>query len=182
MSKKYQVIYADPPWQYGSWGKANPKSRPNSKVYPMPYPTMTVEQIKLLPVNTISDDSCDLYLWTTQKYMRDAFDVLQEWGFKYCQTLTWCKMPRGTGQGGLYCPTTEFLVLGRKGKMPIKKRVDTTWWQIKRPHNSHSTKPDFFRNLVAQMGNAPRIELFARKKTDGWDVWGNEVENDIEIL
>ena len=174
--KKYQIIYVDPPWRYGVWGKANPKSRPNGKVYPMPYPTMSTDEIKRLPVVALADNNCDLYLWATQKYLPVAFSVLEIWGFKYCQTLTWCKAPRGTGQGGLYCPTTEFLILGRKGKMPTnKKRQDSTWWQIKRPHNSHSTKPAFFKDLIMEMGGDPRIELFARQKTEGWDVWGNEV-------
>jgi len=173
--KKYQIIYADPPWKYGKWGKANPKSRPNSITYDMPYPTMSVWQISRLPVELLADDNCDLYLWATQKYLPDAFAVMSAWGFKYCQTLTWGKTPRGTGQGGLFCPTTEFLILGRKGKTPQKKRIDSTWWNIKRPHNSHSTKPEFFRELIEKVSEFPRIELFAREKTEGWDVWGNEV-------
>ena len=181
MTKKYQIIYADPPWQYGKWGKANPKSRPNSIAYDMPYPTMTIDEIKALSIGDIASDSCELYLWTTQKYLPHSFEVMKAWGFKYCQTLTWCKKPRGTGQGGLYCPTTEFLLLGRKGKMPKFDRLDTTWFEVKRPHNSHSTKPHFFRQLIEQKSYPPRIELFARQKTEGWDVWGNEVESDIEL-
>lgn len=172
--KKYQIIYADPPWKYGNWGKANPKSRPNSKIYPIPYPTMSIKEISQLPVNTLADNNCELYLWSTQRYLLDAFGVMSSWGFKYCQTITWCKKPRGTGQGGVFCPTTEFLLLGRIGKMPMVKRVDTTWFLTKRPHNSHSTKPHFFRQLIESKTNPPRIELFAREKFLGWDVWGNE--------
>ncbi len=141
----------------------------------MPYQTMTLAEIKALDIAALAADSCDLYLWTTQKYLPAAFDVLQEWGFKYCQTLTWCKKPKGTGQGGLYCPTTEFLLLARKGKMPAgKKRQDTTWWEVKRPMR-HSKKPEFFQDLIELQSEAPRIELFARREREGWDVWGNEV-------
>lgn len=179
--EKYQVIYADPPWKYGVWGKPNPKSRPNGRSYPMPYPTMSVTEIMNLPVPEISDDNCELYLWVTQKYLAKAFQVIEAWGFKYCQILTWCKRPRGTGQGGLYTPTTEFLILARRGRMPTKTRVDTTWWEVKRPHNAHSKKPSFFRDLITSMSDGPRIELFAREKTEGWDVWGNEVESDIKL-
>lgn len=186
--KKYKIIYADPPWKYGVWGKNSGKgsrgdfSGRGDVIVPLPYPHLEVSEIKNLRVADIADENCDLYLWVTQKYLPQAFEVLSAWGFKYCQTLTWCKTPRGTGQGGLYCPTTEFLILGRKGKMPLeKKRVDTTWWNVKRPHNSHSTKPAFFRDLIANMSDAPRIELFAREKTEGWDVWGNEVESDIKL-
>ena len=93
-NKKYKVIYADPPWKYGNWGKANPKSRPNSKVYPMPYNTMNITEIKSLPIKSLAENNCELYLWTTQKYLPIAFQIIEFWEFKYCQTLRWCKKPR----------------------------------------------------------------------------------------
>lgn len=149
----------------------------------MPYVTMSLKEIAALPIKNLAAENCELYLWVTQKYLPDAFGIMTLWEFRYCTTLTWCKLPRGTGQGGLYCPTTEFLLHGRKGKMPKEKqRENSTWWQVKRPHNSHSTKPDFFRELVERVSEAPRIELFARNKSESWDVWGNEVESDIEFL
>lgn len=147
----------------------------------MPYKTMSVQQIKELPVGELAAENCELYLWTTQKYLSAAFDVLKAWGYKYCQTIIWCKSPRGKGQGGVYCPTNEFLILARKGKMPLVKRVDSTWFHTKRPHNSHSTKPEFFQDMIEKVSNEPRLEMFARRKRDGWDVFGNEVENSIEI-
>ncbi len=185
--KKYQIIYADPPWKYGVWGKNSGRgcrgdfSGRKDVIVKQPYPTMSIKEIKALPVANLANTNCELYLWTTQKYLPYSFGVITSWGFKYCQVLTWCKKPRGTGQGGIYCPTTEFLLLGRKGKMPKVKRIDTTWWETKRPHNSHSTKPHFYRQLIKGVSKPPRIELFARQKTDGWDVWGNEVESDIEL-
>ena len=186
--KKYKTIVADPPWKYGKWGKASEKafavsgiSEETNSVIDMPYPTMTVWEISRLSVEVLADVNCDLYLWATQKYLPDAFTVMGAWGFKYCQILTWGKTPRGTGQGGLFCPTTEFILLGRKGKAPLKKRVDSTWWNIRRPHNSHSTKPEFFQDLIEKVSDTPRIELFARRKRPGWDVWGNEIENSIAL-
>lgn len=176
--KKYQIIYADPPWSYGKWHSN--LHRPNSKDKPLPYPSMSVEDICSLPIEDISDINCELYLWTTQKYLPDAFRVIKSWGFEYKQTLTWCKKPRA-GLGGQFTPTTEFLLLARKGKKPKSKRILTTWFLVKRPHNNHSKKPDFFREMIEEVTIAPRIELFARQKTEGWDVWGNEVESDIKI-
>lgn len=176
--KKYKTIVVDPPWHYGKWGKASIAPRgssyePQDSV--IPYETMTVKEIMGLPLQDIAADNCDLYLWTTQKYLPDSFEVLKAWGFKYCQTLTWCKKPKGTGQGGLYCPTTEFLLLGRKGKMPKnKKRLDTTWWEVKRPMK-HSKKPENFQDIIEKQSNSPRIELFARRERAGWDTWGDEV-------
>lgn len=178
---KYKTIVIDPPWQYGKWGKATPGHRPNSKIYDMPYNTMTIDEIKDMDIKKYADDDCELYLWTTQKYLPVAFDVLKAWGFKYCQTLIWCKKPRGTGQGGVYCPTNEFLILGRIGKMPKVERIDSTWFLIKRPHNSHSTKPEFFQDMIEKVSQSPRLEMFARRQREGWYVWGNEVESTLQV-
>lgn len=176
----YRTIVADPPWQYGKWGGNSGRTdkcktfAQRTRDLPLPYPTMSVEEICQLEVGRIAADDCDLYLWTTAKYLPDSFRVVESWGFRYCQTLVWCKTPRGTGQGGLYCPTTEFLVLARKGKMPEgKKRLDTTWWAIKR-NNSHSKKPEYFQDVIESVSDAPRIELFARRRRLGWDGWGYE--------
>jgi len=180
--KKYQTIVVDPPWKYGKWGRATPEKRPNGHEYDMPYPTMTIQEITDIPIENLSAINCDLYLWTTQKYLPSVFGIIKAWGFKYCQTLTYCKAPRGIGQGGLFCPTTEFLILGRKGTMPKnKRRVDSTWWQVKRPHNQHSKKPEFFQDIIEKVSNPPRLELFARRKRTNWAVWGNEVESDESI-
>ena len=180
---KYRTIVADPPWKYGTWGKASiPRSKTHiPKDETMPYETMTVEEIKALNVADLADENCELYLWTTQKYLPDAFEVLKAWGFKYCQTLTWCKKPMGTGQGGVYCPTTEFLLLARRGKMPKVKRIDSTWWLTKRPHNSHSAKPEFFQDMIETVSEEPRLEMFARRERKGWSVFGNEVDNSIDL-
>ena len=162
----------DPPWKYGKWGMGSEKcllKKYQQEPTSLPYNWMNIDEIKNLPINNLADDNCELYLWTTQKYLPFSFEVIEAWSFKYCQTLTWCKKPMGTGQGGVYCPTTEFLILGRIGKMPKIKRIDSTWWQIKRPHNSHSTKPEFFQDMIDRVTEHPRIELFARRKREGWD-------------
>jgi len=184
LETKYKTILVDPPWHYGS-GYPAPPNRPNCNPgvpKPMPYETMSIDIIKKLPVLNVADSNCELYLWTTQKYLPFSFDVVKAWGFKYCQTLTWCKKPRGTGQGGVYCPTTEFLILGRRGKMPKVQRVNTTWWETKRPHNSHSTKPEVFQGIIECVSEPPRLEMFARRYRLGWDVWGNEVVSKKELV
>jgi len=187
----YKTIVVDPPWKYGIWGGGSGKGKdmrkaqsfkPYTQNLPLPYPTMTIDEIKSLPIARVAADNCELYLWTTQKYLPVSFDVLEVWGFKYCQTITWCKKPRGTGQGGVYCPTTEFIVLGRKGKMPKVKRIDSTWFLTKRPNNSHSKKPEYFQDMIETVSEPPRLEIFARRKRDGWDVFGNEVESDIQLI
>lgn len=177
----FRTIVADPPWRYGAWG--TPSDRINqTRVRPMPYDTMSVEEIGAIKVGELAADDCELYFWTTQKYLPESFRVVEAWGFRYCGTLVWCKTPRGTGQGGLYCPTTEFLIHARKGKMPQDKtRQDSTWWNITRPHNSHSAKPEYFTDMIEAMSDAPRLELFARRQRLGWSTWGNEALCHVEI-
>lgn len=185
----FRTILADPPWKYGAWRTNSGRgcrvdfSGRKDVVIEMPYQTMSVDEIAAMPVREIAADDCDLYLWTTQKYLPESFRVVESWGFRYCGTLAWCKTPRGTGQGGLYCPKTEFLVHGRKGKMPQgKKRQDSTWWNVKRPHNSHSTKPEFFQDVVELVSDAPRLEMFARRRRLGWSAFGNECNADVTLV
>lgn len=184
--KKYKTIVIDPPWKYGAWGKGSKKCyfapfKGNRAPIPMPYETMTVAEIMALPVSELMDQDCEVYLWVTQKYLPDAFEILKAWGLIYCQTLVWCKMPMGKGQGGVYCPTTEFLILARKGKMPKFERIDSTWWQVKR-QLKHSKKPEFFQDMIEKVTYEPRLEMFARRKRPGWDVWGNEILDGVEII
>lgn len=180
---KYKTILIDPPWKYGNWGSGSKNALVQgeaNKSRPLPYKTMSIKEIMDLPIKSIANINCEVYLWTTQKYLPYSFDILKIWGLKYCQILTWCKKPMGTGQGGVYCPTTEFLILARKGKMPKINRIDTTWWQIKR-QMKHSKKPEFFQDIIEKVSNEPRLEMFARRKRSGWDVWGNEVDSDIDL-
>ena len=139
---KYKTIVIDPPWKYGKWGSGSKNALVQgdaNKPAPLPYDYMTIEEIGNIPLKDIADDNCELYVWTTQKYLPNTFDIIKKWGFKYCQTLTWCKKPMGTGQGGVYCPTNEFLILARRGKMPKVKRIDSTWWEVKR-QKKHSRR------------------------------------------
>lgn len=179
--KKYQTIYADPPWKYGKWGKpSNKLFKRYNEEFDLPYPSMTIDEIKNLKVAELAEDNCQLFLWVTSKYLPFVFEIVKEWGFTYSQVVVWCKTPRGLGQGGLFTPTTEFLIVARKGKMPKVRRIDTTWFNWKRT-NIHSKKPPEAYDLIEKVSNAPYLELFARNKRDGWDVWGNEVESDIEL-
>jgi N6-adenosine-specific RNA methylase IME4 len=182
---KYRTIVIDPPWKYGSWRKASSKSlyadRSFNVEINLPYPAMSLSEIAALPIPDLADDDCELYVWTTQKYLQHTFPLIKGWGFKVCETLTWCKAPMGTGQGGLFTPTTEFIVHGRIGKMPIKKRIDTTWWEWSRAWKKHSRKPEAFQDIIELISDEPRLEMFARRPRSGWSVFGNEVEGSIRL-
>lgn len=172
--RKYQIIYADPPWDV----KRGPDWNSNGPSNPLPYPTMSIDEIKNVPVKKISDKNSWLFLWVINKYIPQAYEICKKWGFKPSVLLTWCKPKHGIGIGGTFVQTTEHLLFGRRGTKTAKKRIDTTWFEEKRL--KHSEKPDFFRKMIEELGGSG-IELFAREKVRDWDTWGNEVTNDIEL-
>ena len=190
----YATIVADPPWKVTAgramgaytmvdgkqiWTKAETvKSRP------LTYPTMTVPAIKALQVPAAKD--AHLYLWTTNGYLRDAFDVADAWGFQYSTTLVWAKNPKGSGLGGAYGISTEFCLFCRRGKLATLRDISSTWFNWKRPYDErgkpkHSAKPPEFYAMVDQVSPGPYLEMFARDRRFGWDAWGNEVQSDVEI-
>ena len=173
--KKYQTIYADPPWEQQMKGKY--KIRPNTAMQ-LRYPTMTVEDICKLPVSDIAESGCHLWLWTTNQFLLAGFEVMQAWGFKYLAPITWVK-PSGTGN--YFIHRTQTLLFGYKDKclFPLA-RYKPTVVNTSIPKR-HSQKPDVFYDLIESISPEPRVELFSRAKRFGWDCWGNEVESDIEL-
>lgn len=168
--KRYMIVYADPPWDV----KRGPGWSSNGLSKPLPYPVMSLADIKGLPVADITSRNAHLYLWTINKYVFEAYGVARAWGFKPVCLLAWCKPRHGIGIGGAFVQTSEFLLFCRKGTLPAQNRIDTTWFEHKRL--SHSEKPSIFRDMIVEVsGDLPRIELFARKRWLGWDAWGDEV-------
>jgi len=182
--KKYQIIYADPPWSYR--GKMM-----NSSVTDH-YSTMTLLDICNLPVKIISDDNCILFLWVTLPKLNEFMNVVINWGFEYKTTaFVWVKTNKRTDINQFsFLPKDSidsFMGLGRWTRANAEICILATRGQVERksksieqlqllPLEGHSKKPDHFRNLIIELiGDLPRIELFAREKTEGWDVWGNEV-------
>lgn len=192
----YRTIVADPPWEQKggpAWdGRGedtavarNSGTRTNSRTRPLPYPPMSVEEIAGLPVEPHAADDAHLYIWVTNRYVEQVFNVARAWGFKPVSLLTWCKPPMGKGLGGAYVQTTEFILFARRGKEVRLCRSDTSWWEWSRVHGAksaiHSAKPDAFLDKVEQVSPAPRLELFARRSRLGWERWGNEVDSTIDL-
>lgn len=176
--KKYQIIVVDPPWQIE---KIKRKVRPNQ--LEIDYKMMSLEEIKALPINRIADDNYTLFLWVIDKYLFEAKSILEAWGFKYHLTMSWDKTNGITLFG--FNRRTEFILVGFKDKHDTypKRRAIKTSFRAKSEY--HSAKPDeFYKMLDVLEGN--RIDIFARKQRTGlflkqWDVYGNEVESDIEL-
>ena len=150
------------------------------------YPTMTLAKIKKLPIKGIADDNCALFCWATMPMLQEALDVIKAWGFWYrtC-AFTWVKQnPKGfgiySGLGHWTNGNAELCLFAKKGR---PKRVCKSVKQIQiHPRGRHSAKPRAIRDeIVRLLGDLPRIELFAREGTPGWDVWGNQVYSDIKL-
>lgn len=140
---------------------------------------MSVDEIKQLPVQSLVEKDAVLFLWTTNKYIEDSYSVARAWGFQPSTMLVWCKKPKGRGLGGTFGMSTEYLLFCRKGVLTAKERHWSTWFEAKR--GRHSEKPAIVREIIEKCFVGEKIELFARQKTEGWDVWGNEVESDINL-
>ena len=180
---KYQTIVADPPWPIAwkaSVSAPTTRARGRQFVKALPYNTMTLEQITALPVIDLSDSSSHLYLWTTNRFLEDAYAVARAWGFRPAKLLVWCKQPMGIGLGGTFSQTTEFVVFARRGTLRHLQRVDSTWWKWTR--TEHSRKPEAFLDLVESVSPGPYLEMFARRQRLGWDTWGNEALNHVPQL
>lgn len=165
--EKFRCIYADPPWKYGN--QATRASTDNH------YPTMTVEEIAALPVSQMVEDKAVLFLWTTNGFLRESFDVIDAWGFEFKSTMVWVKPQMGIGN---YVRNAhEFLMIGSRGGMRTDGKSQISWIESRR--GKHSKKPQEFRQVIENMAPGPRLELFARETSPGWCVWGNEVESTL---
>jgi len=172
--KKYQIIYADPPWSYRD------KARAGKRGASFKYLTQDAVWIKGLPVRDIADDNCALFLWVTMPKLNECFSLIDAWGFKYktC-AFTWVKKNKKSdswfwGMGSWTRANAEICLLATKGK---PKRINAGVHSVIDTRiEGHSKKPDIVRyKIVELLGDLPRIELFARQDVDGWDSWGNEV-------
>ena len=178
-ARKYEIIYADRPWRY------NQKNLSGAAEHH--YSTMKVEEICKLNVAEVAADNCVLFLWTTFPQLREALQVIKAWGFQYkTVAFVWLKQNK-SGKGWFFGlgfwtrGNAEICLLATRGK-PHRKSNHVHQFIIS-PLREHSRKPDEARDkIIGLMGDLPRLELFARSKTDGWDVWGNEVECDIDLI
>ena len=173
--KKYNIIYADPAWEYKESGTG-------SRVISSHYPTMNIDHIKKLPVKNISYNKSILFLWVTFPRLEQGLDVIQSWGFTYYGLgFDWIKTSENGnlswGMGYYTRQNTEVCLIGVKKKpYRFKPLVRNELSAVIHKRLSHSEKPNIFRKKIVNIiGDLPRIELFARQKVDGWDCWGNEV-------
>ncbi len=168
--RKYKTIVIDPPWEY--------KDKLSPKHGRVPYKVMDMNQLKALPVGQLAANNSHLYLWTTNAFIKEAFDLLESWGFKYKTMITWIK-PNGLGLGYYWRNNTEHCLFAVKGRKKVKR--NDMWNIVIAPRRKHSEKPPELMACVEEMSPWPRLEMFSRSKRNGWDVWGDEVDSDITL-
>jgi N6-adenosine-specific RNA methylase IME4 len=182
--QKFATIMADPPWSYGN--QATRASTDNH------YVTMSVEDICAMPVADLAADDAQLHLWTTNGFLREAFSVMEAWGFAYRGVFVWCKSADGTdaddvdmdappkatiGIGNYWRVSHEFLLLGIRGSATFEDKSLPSWAAMKRV--KHSAKPESVRVMVESAFHGPRLELFGRMAAPGWTVFGNQVKRSL---
>ena len=182
--KKYKVIYADPPWVYKVWSKKGAGRSAESH-----YPTMDIAAIKALPVGELADKDCALFLWITFPMLREAWGVMDAWGFTFkTVAFVWIKQCRKsdglfTGMGYWTRANAEVCLLGVSPGFKAGERIRShkVHQIIEAPFEGHSKKPDETRRRIVELlGDVPRLEMFARQRAEGWDAWGNEAPEDMQ--
>ena len=184
----YQIIYADPPWSYNARHSKKTKFGGGAMGH---YPTMSIDEIKSLPIEDLASNNCVLFIWVTFPKLQAGLDVIAAWGFTY-KTLgfSWHKQNRDGslffGVGSYAKSNCEVCLMATRGKVGIKADplhpdkivVNSNYVSsaINAERERHSKKPIEIRDRIVKLfGDLPRIELFARERAAGWDAWGNEV-------
>lgn len=176
--RRFGCILADPPWQFQNrTGKIAPEHKRLNR-----YGTLTLDDIKALPVVDIADAKSHLYLWVPNALLPEGIAVMQAWGFQYKSNLVWHKIrkdggPDGRGVGFYFRNVTELILFGVRGKdvrtlAPGRRQVNFLATQKR----EHSRKPDEQYNLIEACSWGPFIELFARGARKGWTTWGNQAD------
>lgn len=180
--KKYKTILADPPWRFQNrTGKIAPEHKRLAR-----YRTLSLDEIKEMPVEQIAEETSHLYLWVPNALLPDGLEVMKAWGFQYKTNLIWEKTRKDGGQDGrgvgfYFRNVTEILLFGVRGKnvrtlSPARSQVNL----IRSMKREHSRKPDEIIGLIEACSPGPYIELFARGDREGWDMWGNQATPDYE--
>ena len=180
--RTFRTIYADPPWQFQNrTGKVAPEHRRLTR-----YPTMTISDIKALPVYELASICSHLYLWVPNALLPDGLEVMRSWGFEYKTNIIWEKVrhdgqPDGRGVGFYFRNVTEILLFGIRGTgnrtlAPARSQVNL----IRTMKREHSRKPDEMIPIIEACSPGPYLELFARGDREGWAMWGNQAVADYE--
>lgn len=181
-AEQFGTILADPPWRFTNRsGKMAPEHRRLHR-----YPTMSLEEILELPVARIARPQAHLYLWVPNALLPEGLEVMKRWGFAYKTNLVWYKIrkdggPDGRGVGFYFRNVTELCLFGVRGSLrtaaPGRRQVNL----LPTRKGGHSRKPEELYEIIEACSFGPYVELFARKRRDGWTAWGDEIEEEFAL-
>ena len=188
MTKKYQIIYADPAWEYDTkecLAKTSILDGENNKHYS----TLTMAELKKLDVQSISDKNCLLFIWVVSPMLDEGIEVLKAWGFKYA-TIAFIWHKQKTNPGHYTMSECEICLVGKRGSIPTPRGERNIRQFLSMGRGKNSEKPPEIRKRIeAMFPTQDKVELFARRREGfwpmddyiGWDVWGNQIESNVEI-
>jgi len=175
MSKKYDIIYMDPPWFYGKtfWHAPGVTSTIEEKHYP----TMKMHELEALPIYDMLNEDALVYMWVTPAFMEKGIKLANTWGLKYSSVgFVWQK-DRRIMPGFYTLGSTEYVLIFKKGRIPKPRGARNVRQFLIEDIREHSRKPDEIRRRIEEMHpTQSKLEMFARIQTPGWDVWGNETD------
>jgi N6-adenosine-specific RNA methylase IME4 len=183
--RKYEIIYADPPWHYNgkmqfdNSGKSADQIDLNKNIFisaaEFKYPTVKTSELKKLPIHEIASDDALLFMWTTNPHLDQAIELGTAWGFDYkTVAFVWDKMVHNPGQYTL--SNVEMVLVFKRGRIPKPRGARNVQQLVRSPRRAHSQKPDEIVHLIERMfPTQSKIELFARSRFDNWDAWGLEM-------
>lgn len=177
MEQQFRTILIDPPWpQVNSGKRCRDKGSHGDK--DLPYPTMSLAEILMLPIGALAAPDCHLWLWTTNQFLAEGILLMRAWGFKYLSPI---HMVKPSGVGNYFVQRTQTILMGYKERCVFEgKRYLPNLIEVSGV-SRHSEKPDRSYEYIESVSQPDRLEMFARRRRPGWKVWGNEVDSDIQI-
>lgn len=174
----FDIIYADPPWEYDCRQHSGPGGADTGAAEDH-YSTLTFDQMAGIDVSSLCARDCLLFMWTTGPMMAKAVALIDAWGFDYATVaFVWNKLR--VNPGNYTMSQCEYVLLGKRGRVPSPRGLRNVRQYVEHPRMEHSRKPDSVRDAITVMFPSQRkIEMFARRRADGWSAWGNEVDCDI---
>lgn len=181
MSTKYSILYADPPWDYDGKTQHTNGEFKEGKSAVDHYPTMKLDALMKLPIQEVCDKNALLFMWTSSPHLPQAIELMRAWGFEY-KTIAFIWDKQKLNPGYYTISQCEICIVGKRGTIPKPRGATNIRQFFSAPREAHSKKPDEIRNRIVQMfPTQKKLELFARQKADGWDVFGNQVAGTISL-
>lgn len=175
----YSIIYCDPPWDYA--GREQHNNVKENKSVINHYPTMKLEDLKKLNVQSICEKDCLLFMWSSSPHLPQAIQLMESWGFEY-KTIAFVWDKQRVNPGYYTMSQCEICLVGKRGRIPSPRGSKNIRQFLSEVRGRHSAKPIEVRKRIELMfPTQKKVELFSREKVEGWDCWGNEVESNIQL-